>query len=179
MIESLGTNYTDYALKERLAAANKENAVKSAETKDVEASGQVADIAKSSESISDTEIVKTKAPQYDTIEISKEGAEAAYAQETEQTEAAPATVAPAAAETASTEEESVTSEVTQDLSSYTESELDDMVDAESITEAEKNAELAKRAAEEAQKENQQSSTDINESDGAVLTAAGIVNSDEE
>lgn len=80
MIESIGNSITDYAKQQRELLASEENRIKSAETSEVSASSNAAAIANSQQQISDTEPVKTRAPQYDTIEISEEGLEMAKRQ---------------------------------------------------------------------------------------------------
>nr|WP_315020418.1 hypothetical protein [uncultured Aminipila sp.] len=80
MIESIGSSITDYAKQERELLANKENSVKSAETSQAAASSDAAAIATSEQQVSDTAQVKTRAPQYDTVEISEEGMQMAKQQ---------------------------------------------------------------------------------------------------
>ncbi|MHC1722037.1 MAG: hypothetical protein AB9836_02395 [Aminipila sp.] len=80
MIESIGTSITDYAKQERELLATKENRVKSAETSEASASGDAAAIANSEQQVSDTAQVRTRAPQYDTVEISEEGMQMAKQQ---------------------------------------------------------------------------------------------------
>lgn len=149
MIESIGSSITDYAKQERELLASRQNSIKSAETSEVSASSDAAAIANSEQQISDTEPVKTRAPQYDTVEISEEGMQMAKQQETEQSQ------------------ESSSSTATKDLSSYSEDELNDMVDEGSITQLEKNTELARRAAEEA--------ADKQDSDNSAVTSDEMIN----
>lgn len=80
MIESIGNSITDYAKQQRELLASQENRIKSAETAEASASSDAAAIANSQQQVSDTEPVKTRAPQYDTIEISEEGLEMAKRQ---------------------------------------------------------------------------------------------------
>lgn len=80
MIESIGSSITDYAKQERELFASRQNSIKSAETSEASASSDAAAIANSEQQISDTEQVKTRAPQYDTVEISEEGMQMAKQQ---------------------------------------------------------------------------------------------------
>ncbi len=167
MIESIGNSITDYAKQERELLASRENSVKSAETSQASASSDAAAIANSEQQISDTAQVKTRAPQYDTVEISEEGMKMAKQQANSDSAALNS-----AAKTDSTEEtekaaSSSSSTDTKDLSSYSEDELDDMVDEGTISQLEKNTELARRAAEEA--------TDKQDEDNSVVTSDEMIN----
>lgn len=163
MIESIGNSITDYAKQQRELLASKENSVKSAETSEASASSDAAAIANSEQQVSDTEQVKTRAPQYDTVEISEEGMQMAK----QQANSAGALNAAESIDSTEESEESSSSTATKDLSSYSEDELDDMVDEGTITQLEKNTELARRAAEEA--------TDEQDSDNSAVTSDEMIN----
>lgn len=149
MIESIGSSITDYAKQQRELLASEENRIKSAETSEASASSDAVAIANSQQQISDTEPVKTRAPQYDTIEISEEGMEMAKRQANNDSAALNFAVPIDSAEETEESESSDSSAATKGLSSYTEDQLDDMVDEGTITQLEKNTELARRAAEDA------------------------------
>jgi hypothetical protein len=124
----------------------------------------------------DTSLFDTEAaPNTDTLEISPEGLAAAYAQtstdttSTDTSTLTEASVPPPAPPVSSTEEtaETDSSSTTTDLSSYTEDELDALVEDGTITEMEKNAELANRAMEESLEKNQEKQMEqLNQTDEA-------------
>ncbi|QHI72559.1 hypothetical protein [Aminipila terrae] len=174
MIESVGNSITDYARQERELLASKENSVKSADTKEVSASGDAAAIAESQQQISDTSPVKTKAPQYDTVEISEEGMKMARQQASSDTAALKSAVSTSSVE----DSQKSSSTSTQDLSSYTEKQLDKMVDEGTITQAEKNAELARRAAKEAGKQQNSDNSTLNPEEMANVSAQDTESDDE-
>ncbi|QIB70502.1 hypothetical protein Ami103574_14915 [Aminipila butyrica] len=166
MIESLGSSITDYARQERELAYSRENSVRSAETKEAGASGDVAAITESQQQISDTAEVKTRPPQYDTIEISEEGMAQSLQKNASQVETIQTAASDLSTSAAGETDEADETTTTPVLSSYTEDELNDLVDEGSITAIQKNTELARRAAEVAAAEAAQA-TKSDSSSGAV------------
>jgi hypothetical protein len=134
-----GTSDLDYQLEIQL---QKEKEKKAAEQVNVAEQAQTAAIGNTADTSIETQYASAAIPK-DTIEISAEGR--AYQQKMQ------AATDEGAALTQATSSESETSS-TQNLTSLTEDEIQDLVDKGTISQAEANAELMRRQAEKAQTE---------------------------
>ncbi|MBN7774131.1 hypothetical protein [Clostridium aminobutyricum] len=104
------------------------------------------------EEIDNTLLDSAPAPETDTLEISPEGYAALAAETSSDASISDSsTSSDAAAIAALAPEDSTDSSTSKNLSSYSEEELDQLAEEGSITEIEKNTELARRAIEEQMK----------------------------
>ncbi len=138
---------------EKLLEANKKKT-----SENSEATGALTSLAETGEVTNSTTVSTAKAPITDVIEISAEGRAAVAAQSAQEAESQTLSQAPPdqtlskMPSAAASQETTSESSETVNLSGLTEDEISDLVDEGTITQADANIELARRAALEAQKE---------------------------